>query len=51
MDSKFYHFNIDIDIPQAKFFFLSVNIGEGALAFSGGHGPLWPLLGYGPEFG
>jgi hypothetical protein len=41
--TKFYHFNIDIDIPQAKFFFLqSVNIGEGALRFSGGHGPLWP---------
>jgi hypothetical protein len=36
MDSKFYHFNTDTDIPQAKIFCQSVNIGEGALGFSGG---------------
>jgi hypothetical protein len=47
MDSKFYHFNTDTDIPQAKIFCQSVNIGEGALGFSGGHGPLWPPLATG----
>jgi hypothetical protein len=35
-------FNIYIDISQAKIFLQSVNIGEGALGFSGRHGPLWP---------
>jgi hypothetical protein len=39
---KFYHFNIDIDIPQAKIFLQSVNFGEGALGFSGGTAPFGP---------
>jgi hypothetical protein len=42
MDSKFYHFKFDIDIPQANIFFQSVNIGEGALGFSGGTAPFGP---------
>jgi hypothetical protein len=50
MDFKFYHFDIDIDIPKAKYFFLqSVNIGEGALGFSGGARPPLAPLGYGPD--
>jgi hypothetical protein len=40
-------FNIYIDISQAKFFLQSVNIGEGALGFSGGTAAFGPL-GYGP---
>jgi hypothetical protein len=39
-------FNIYIDISQAKFHLQSVNIGEGALRFSGGTAP-FDLLGYG----
>jgi hypothetical protein len=39
-----------IEISQAKICLQSVNIGEGALGFSGRHGPLWPPLGYGPAW-
>jgi hypothetical protein len=42
MDTKFYHLYIDIDMSHAKNFLQSANIGEGALGFSGGHGPLLP---------
>jgi hypothetical protein len=42
MDTKFYHLYTDIDISQAKNFLQSANISEGALGFSGGHGPLLP---------
>jgi hypothetical protein len=47
MDTKFYHLYIDIDISHAKNFLQSANIGEGALGFSGGHGPLLPPLATG----
>jgi hypothetical protein len=52
MDSKFYHFNIDIDIPQAKIFCspLTFARGHSDLAGGGGHGPLWPPLATGLDW-
>jgi hypothetical protein len=47
MDTKFYHLYNDNDISQAKNFLQSANISEGALGFSGGHGPLFTPLATG----
>jgi hypothetical protein len=41
MDAKFHHLYVDIDISQANFL-QSVNIGEGALGFSGARSLILP---------
>jgi hypothetical protein len=48
MDSKFYHFNIDIDIAQAKIFCSPLTFARGHSDLAGGTAPFDPL-GYGPE--
>jgi hypothetical protein len=42
MDSKFYHFNIDIDIPQAKFFCSPLTLARGHSDLAGGTAPFGP---------